>query len=70
MACSFKRCNPNKVWVDQDSKFKNHLFKKFLKNNNIAMHSTCNEKKPVLSKDLSEKQDLQAYDSCFRGTLF
>ena len=33
-----KRCKPNKIWVDQGSEFKNYLFKRFLKNNNIEMY--------------------------------
>ena len=31
---------PNKIWVDQGSKFYNIFFKDFLKTNNIEMSST------------------------------
>ena len=34
---------PNKIWVDQGSKFYNNSFKGFLKINNIEMYSTYNE---------------------------
>ena len=33
---------PNKIWVDQGSKFHNNHFKKWLKGNNIEMYSTHN----------------------------
>ena len=36
--------------VDQGSKFKNYLSKKFLGNNKIEMHSTWNEKKIVFAQ--------------------
>ena len=48
--CSFKRPNPNKIWVDQGSKFKNQLFKKFLRNNNTAKHSPYNEKNSIFAE--------------------
>ena len=41
---------PNKMWVDQGSKFYNNSFKDFLKINNTEMHSTCNEVKSVVSE--------------------
>ena len=41
---------PNKIWVDQDSEFYNQSFKDFLKINNIEMHSTYNEGKPVVTE--------------------
>ena len=34
---------PNKIWVDQGSKFYNNSFKDFLKINNIEMYSAYNE---------------------------
>ena len=34
---------PNKVWVDQGSEIYSKSFKKWLKDNNIEMHSTDNE---------------------------
>ena len=36
---------PNKIWVDQGSEFYNNNFKKWLKDNDIAMYSTYNEGK-------------------------
>ena len=45
---------PNKIWVDQGSKFYNHNFKKWLANNDISMYSTYNEGKTVVTDDLLE----------------
>ena len=44
---------PNKIWVDQGSEFYNNYFKKWLKENDIEMYSTCNEGM-LLLKDLLE----------------
>ena len=41
---------PNKIWVDQGSEFYNTHFKKWLKDNNIEMHSTHNERKSVVAE--------------------
>ena len=41
---------PNKIWVDQGGEFYKKLFKRFLKMNNIEMHSTYNEGKPVVAE--------------------
>ena len=41
---------PNKIWVDQGSKFYNNLFKRFLKINNIEMNSTYNKGKSVVAE--------------------
>ena len=41
---------PNKIWVDQGSKFYNNTFKDFLKINNIKMYSTYNEGKSVVAE--------------------
>ena len=35
---------PNKIWVDQGSQFYNIHFKKWLKDNDIIMYSTHNER--------------------------
>ena len=43
---------PNKIWVDQGSEFYNNPFKRFLKINNIEMHSTYNEGNLLLLRDL------------------
>ena len=39
---------PTKIWVDQGDEFYNNLFMRFLKINNIEMHSTYNEGKSVI----------------------
>ena len=41
---------PNKIWVDQGSKFYNTHFKKWLKDNNIEMYSTHNEGKSAVAE--------------------
>ena len=41
---------PNKIWVDQGSKFYNKVFKKWLKDNDISMYSTYNEGKSVVAE--------------------
>ena len=45
-----KARKPNRIWIDQGSKFYNNSFKDFLKINNIEMYSTYNEGKSVLAK--------------------
>ena len=44
------RRKPNKIWVDQESEFYNHNFKKWLANNDISMYSTYNEGKSVVAE--------------------
>ena len=39
---------PNRIWVDKGSEFYNRSFKKWLKDNDIKMHSTQNEEKWVV----------------------
>ena len=39
---------PNKIWVDQAGEFYNHVFKRWLSNNDIIMYSTFNEGKSVV----------------------
>ena len=41
---------PNKIWVDQGSKFYNTHFKKWLNNNSIEMYSAHNEGKSVVAE--------------------
>ena len=41
---------PNKIWVNQGDEIYNHLFKRFLKINNIQMYSTYNEGKSVVAE--------------------
>ena len=43
---------PSKIWIDQGSEFYNHVFKRFLSNNNIIMYSTYNEGKSVVVERL------------------
>ena len=44
------RRKPNKIWVDQGSKFYNNAFKDFLKINNIEIYSTYNEGKSIVAE--------------------
>ena len=41
---------PNKIWVDKGREFYNHSFKKWLKDNDIKMHSIHNEWKSVVAE--------------------
>ena len=41
---------PNKIWVDHGIKFYNNKLKSFLKENNIEMYSTFNERKSVVAE--------------------
>ena len=41
---------PNKIWLDQGSKFYSNVFNFFLKDNNISMYSTYNEGKSVAAE--------------------
>ena len=41
---------PNKIWVDKRSEFYNSSFKKWFKDNDIAMYSTHNEEKFVAAE--------------------
>ena len=41
---------PNKIWVDKGSEFYNAYFKKWLRDNDIAMYSTHNEGKSVVAE--------------------
>ena len=45
-----ERKKPNKMWVDQGSKFYNDLFKRCLRINSIEMYSTYNEGKSVVAE--------------------
>ena len=42
--------NPNKIWVDKGSGFCNKSMKPWLKDNNIEMYSSHNEKKSVVAE--------------------
>ena len=41
---------PNKLWVDKGSEFYNSSFKKWLKDNDIEIHSVYNEGKSVVAE--------------------
>ena len=41
---------PNKIWVDQEGEFYNHVFKKWLSDNDLIMYSTFNEGKSVVAE--------------------
>ena len=41
---------PNKIWVDKGSEFYNSYFKKWLKDNDIEMHSIHSEEKFVVAE--------------------
>ena len=41
---------PNKIWVDKETKFYNNSFKKWLKDNDIEMYSIHNERKSVVAE--------------------
>ena len=41
---------PNKIWIDQGGEFYNNVFKKWLSDNDIIMHSTYNEGKSVVAE--------------------
>ena len=41
---------PNKIWVDKGSEFYNSHFKKWLKDNNIKIYSTHNDRKSVVDE--------------------
>ena len=41
---------PNKIWIDQGGEFYNHVFRKWLSDNDIIMYSTYNEGKSVVAE--------------------
>ena len=47
---SVQHVKPNKIWVDQGGEFYNHVFKKWLSDNDIIMYSTYNEGKSVVAE--------------------
>ena len=47
---SAQHVKPNKIWVDKGSEFYNAYFKKWLRDNDIAMYSTYNEGKFVVAE--------------------
>ena len=46
---------PNKMWVDKGSEFYNVYFKKWLRDNDIIMYSTYNERKSVVAERFIRK---------------
>ena len=64
---------PSKIWVDQGSEFYNSRFKKWLKDNNIEMHSTHNEGNSVVAERFIrtlKNKIFKAFDSCVKKCLF
>ena len=61
---------PNKIWVDQGSKFYNQSFKDFLKINNIEMYSTFNEGKSVVAERFVRTLKNKIYDYYFKKCLY
>ena len=45
---------PNKIWVDKGREFRNNSFKKWLKDNDIEMHSIHTEGKSVVAERFIE----------------
>ena len=41
---------PNKIWVDRGGEFYNHVFKKWLSDNDIIMYSTYSKGKSVVAE--------------------
>ena len=41
---------PNKIWADQGGEFYNHVFRRWLSNNDIIMYSTFNAGKSVVAE--------------------
>ena len=52
---------PNKIWVDNGSKFYNSYFKKWLKDNDIEMHSIRNEGKSVIAERFIRTLKIKIY---------
>ena len=56
IACAFRKIlkesdiKPNKIWVNEGSKFYNNSFKNWSKDNDIEMHSIHNEGKSVVAE--------------------
>ena len=49
---------PSRLWVDKGTEFYNKTFKKNLEENNIHMHTTHNQGKAVMVKDLTRQSRL------------
>ena len=46
----YSKRKPNEIWVDKGSEFYNNSFKKCLKEKDLEMHSTHNERKSVVAE--------------------
>ena len=55
---------PNKMWVDKVSKFYIRSFKRWLKDNDIAMYSIHNEGKSVVAERLIRTLKTKIYKIC------
>ena len=51
----------NKIWVDKGSEFYNSYFKKWLRDNDVAMYSTHNEGKSVVSERFIKTLKIKIY---------
>ena len=52
---------PNKIWVDQGGEFYNHVFKKWLSDNDIIMYSTFNEGKSGVAERFTRTLKNKSY---------
>ena len=52
-------CKPNEIWADQGSEFYDTSMKSWLEKNDVKMHSTHNEGKPLLQKDSLEPSKIK-----------
>ena len=52
---------PNKIWVDNGSKFYNNSFKKWLKDNDTEMYLIHNERKSVVSERFIKTLETKIY---------
>ena len=55
------KCKPNKIWVDEGSKFLNRLIKSWLEKNDTEMYSIHNEGKSAIAERLIETLKIKTY---------
>ena len=61
---------PNKILVEQGSEFKNYLFKRFVKNDNVEMYSSQNERKSVVSGRFNRAKILTRITTISKNVYF
>ena len=61
---------PNKILVEQGSKFKNYLFKRFLKNDNVERYSSWNEAKSVAAGRFNRAKILTRMTTISKNVYF